>query len=197
MCIVPSQSRNPFRSVYVNVDTVEDLASFLHDSAEIDTDSRIIYFGPGAGGEKLMEVPIGRVCEDNTVVIKVGVVKEYLNTDEDRDPKVGIADESGTHTSFRIQDVNNYRQLSPCHVFSNRVEDNKLVSEGTIPPATFKFTFHPRDQYAACETAQEGGYSNTGRHRAKLDLTKPLYLHVRRDDSYEDYYYHYFLVEIY
>lgn len=181
----------------MNVDNIEDLASFLHNDAIIDPSERAIYFPSGPADEKLMEVPIGKVNDYSAIAITVGVIEYFLNQpDVDRDPKVGIADESGTYNLFRIQDVNDYWSLPPCYHFYNVGEDRILVKEHLVP-ATFKFTFYPKSRFAACETAQQGGYRNTGRFLAQLDLTKPLYLQVRRDSNNEDYYFQYFLVEIY
>ena len=80
---------------------------------------------------------------------------------------------------------------------ANGAHDDTPVSIGTKVPATFKLTFTPFYKYGSCDTAEEGGYINTGRFNTQLDITKPLYLRVERNHAPEQYYFHYFLVEIY
>ena len=59
-----------------------------------------------------------------------------------------------------------------------------------------KLTFNPIYQYGVCESPQDSGYINTGHINRELDVTKQLYLRVNRDISGENYYFHYFLVEV-
>ena len=198
VCAFPLQSRYStlLKTIYVNPDNVEDLASFLHQSASIDKGNRLIYFGSGKDGDKLLEIPIGRICEENVVAITVGLVSEYWNTDEDRDPRIGIADESGRYNLVKIYDVNNYVTAPPCHMSTGK-DDNIRVSEGTPVPAIFKFILNPAHRYGSCETGQEGGYLNTGRFNVQTDITTPLRFHIKRHGGHEDYYFRYFLIEVY
>ena len=77
--------------------------------------------------------------------------------------------------------------------------DNELklvVSHEAIVSATYKLTFNPIYKYGVCESPQDSGYINTGHFNRELDVIKQLYFHVDRDTSGEDYYFHYFLVEV-
>jgi hypothetical protein len=49
--------------------------------------------------------------------------------------------------------------------------------------------------YGACETAQEGGYINTGTFSTALLTDYPLYLQLYRDSKNEKYFIHYLKVE--
>ena len=50
--------------------------------------------------------------------------------------------------------------------------------------------------YTVCETAQTGGYLNTGRFNNRIDTSQPLFLRVVRDSGIEQLFIHYFMVEI-
>ena len=179
---------------------IEFHATFLH--SDVDIQERVIHFGHGLPGVivnngKLIEVPLGGIAPHDTIVITLGLDKAYVNNASvDSDPIVGITD--GTHKNlFAIWDANNYPQASPCHVkYRTGTHDNAKVSSGTQAPSTIKLTFAPFSKFGFCETAQEGGYINTGTFNAQIDITKPLFLTVERSHAYEEYYFHYFKVEI-
>ena len=140
-------------------------------------------------------MPLGQIDPHATIVITVGLDNSHPNTPTDTDPYIGMSD--GTNTNiWWITDLNNYPSSPPC-IPSGGTHDNTLISSGTKVPATFTLTFTPFYKYGSCETAQEGGYINTAQFNTQLDITKPLYLHVDRDASNGQYYYHYFRVEIY
>ena len=181
----------------MNPNNIEDLASFIHESATIDKDNRIIYFGPGHQEEKLLEIPLECLDSvDSTIAITVGLVKEHYNTQHDRDPRIGISDHEGYYNLIEIRDYNNYDRDPPCEVLYGE-GDNELVSHETAASATYKLTFNPMHQFGMCESPQDSGYINTGHFNRELDISKQLYLRVNRDTSGEDYYFHYFLVEVY
>ena len=77
------------------------------------------------------------------------------------------------------------------------MHDGTTVPAGTLAPATLKFTFTPYSKFAFCETAQAGGFLNTGIFDAQIDITKPLFLTATGNERDEDYYFHYFKVEIF
>ena len=95
MCTLPLQSGSPgvVRSLYVDAGNIEDVASYLHETASVDTKTRLIHFASGEYGEKLLEVPIGRICPNNVIRVTVGLLKEWYEEDHDRDPRVGISAE--------------------------------------------------------------------------------------------------------
>ena len=96
---------------------------------------------------------------------------------------------------FYLNDVGNYAAYPPCSVVSG-VHDDARVSSTARTPSTFKLTFTPFFKYGACETAQDGGYINTGRFNTQIDVSKPLYFTVLRNDAAENTYFHYFNVQI-
>ena len=95
-----------------------------------------------------------------------------------------------------IVDKANYPGIPPCYPLPGSHDDAR-ISSGTEVPSMFKLTFTPFYKYGACETAQEGGYINTGRFDTQLDISKPLYLRMYRSNAVEQYYFNYFDVEIY
>ena len=173
---------------------IEFYATFL--SPAVDIQERVIHFGSGVADEKLLVVPIGEIDPHATIAITVGIDKSYPNAASvDCDAAVGISDGT-TENLFWIVDVHNYPTLSPCYPTSGS-HDHTRVASGTPVSSTFKLTFAPFNKFGFCETAQEGGYINTGTFSSQMDVTKPLFLTVRRNQAPEQYYYHYFKVEIY
>ena len=195
MCF-PPQSRTLVRSVYVNYENVEEVASYMHESVTVDKDNRVIHVSSGSSNQRLIDVPIGCIPSDANVVITLGLPPAHYNTNHDRDPKVGISDGEGNRLLYKLHDVNNYPKWTPCRVEGGDY-DNVLVSEGTPFPGKFELTINPKNKYAVCETAQDGGYITTGQFNKDLDHTGSLNLQVRRDDSHEEYLFHYFKVDIY
>ena len=169
-------------------------ATFLR--SDVVLQGRVIQFGSGVANEKLIVVPIGEVDPHATIVITVGLDNSHPNTaGVDSDPLVGISD--GTNENlFAMVDMNNYASYSPCHPFPGNHDDTR-VSSTTQAPSTLKLTFSPFNKFGFCETAQEGGYINTATFNSQIDITKPLFLTVKRDHATELYYFHYFKVEIY
>ena len=182
-------------SLYVDSNNIEELASFIHDSAIIR--DRVIYFGPGNEHQKLLEVPFGHFCPlDGIIVITVGLVRKYHNMEIDRDPRIGISNEKGHYNFFVIHDVKDYDILPPCELlFAD--DDDERVSPGTLVSGTFKLTFNPMHKYGACESAQDDGYINTGEFYSAVDLTEPLYLRVDRSGEDDEYHFYYFMIEIF
>ena len=146
--------------------------------------------------EKLLEVPLGEVDTRATIIITVGLDKSYPNTPAvDSDLIIGISDGT-TQNLQRVNDISNYPGLPPCRAVDG-AHDNRLVSNGTKVPAVFRLIFTPFYKYAACETAQEGGYVNTITFNDQIDTAKPLLLRVQREDAGEQYFINYLKVEIY
>ena len=174
---------------------IEFLATFLSPTAAIE--GRVIYFGPGAAiDEKLLTVPIGLIDPHDTVVVTVGLNKSHPNQPNvDSDPNIGISD-GDNENLFEIVDANNYPRWPPCRPRPGSQDDNR-VDAGTLVAGTYKLIFDPFNQLGICESAQEDGYINTGTFEAQIDVTKPLFLTMNRQNAKEEYYIHYFNVEIY
>ena len=182
------------RVLFLTPHNIEFYATFLSPAADLM--ERVIHFGPGvAKDEKLLEVPIGVINPQVTIFVTFGQNKSHLNSPSiDSDAAVGISDGT-TENLFRFREARDYPDYSPCYPLAPN--DNTRVTAGTPASAMFKMTFTPFNRFAFCESAQEGGYINTGTFRRQIDITKPLFLTVRRHQVGEEYYYHYFKVEIY
>ena len=182
------------KGVYLTPDNIRYFASFLHPT--ISVQDRVIHFGAGTvTNEMLLEVPLGEVDTRATIIITVGLDNSHPNTPTvDSDFTIGISDGTNKNLQY-IVDITNYPNLAPCYP-TNGDQDNRLVSTGTKVPALFRLIFTPFNRYAACETAQEGGYVNTGRFNDQIDTTKPLLLRVQRGDVGEQYFIRYLRVEI-
>ena len=190
---VLSQQAHSDGGTHFTPDNIRYYASYLHSS--VDIQDRVIHIGPGSTDEKLLEIPIGHIDPHDTIIITVGLNKSHPNTPADFDPKIGISDGSNTN-EFIINDIGNHAFSPPCYVVSG-VYDDTRVSATAQTPSTFKLTFTPFFKYGACETAQDGGYINTGRFNTQIDVSKPLYLTVFRSDAAENMYFHYFNVQIF
>ena len=178
--------------MYLTPDNIRYWASHLHSSADIQ--QRVIHFGPGAENDLLIEVPLGEIDPRATIVVTVGLDEFRMNSAAaDSDPRIGLWDGTSNNTQI-IHDVDNYN-LPPCQVIDSTAQDGKLVPTDTPFPSVVKLTFIPFYRYAACETAQHGGYINTGTFRSQLDTTKPLFLIVLRQHGSEEMFFRYFRVE--
>ena len=197
MSVSPPQSTSleVVEAVKVIPSTIREHASYIHPQTIIEERDQWIYFPAGKANETLLEIPIGRVGRDDTIVITVGLFKDWYNQPGvDLDPKVGISDSKGNYNLFEIYDINDYYTVPPCKLIGIR-QPNTLVSEGTKVSATYNLMFFPRDRYGVCKTAQDNGFLQQGLFRDDLDITE-LYLHVERDDSYESYFFRYFKIEV-
>ena len=175
-------------------DNIRYFASYLDSS--VDIQGRVIHVGPGtAANEKFLEVPLGEIDPQATIIVTVGLDKSHPNTPADSDLHIVISDGTTENGQF-IVDAGNYADFPPCRPI-NAEHDDVLVSPGTPVPATFKLIFTPFYKYGACETAQEGGYINTGTFNSQIDTSKPLFLRAHRRDTGEQFFVHYLGIEIY
>ena len=67
------------------------------------------------------------------------------------------------------------------------IHDDTCVTPGTPVSSTFKLIFSPFNKSGFCDTAQVGGYINTGIFNSQIDTTVPFFLTVRRDKMLENY----------
>ena len=182
------------QGLHLTPDNFRYYASFLHSSADIQ--ERVIHFGAGVANEKLLEVPLGEVDPQSTIIITVGLKKSHLNTQGvDSDLRVGISD-GAIFNTINLIDANNYGSYPPCRPL-DATHDNLILPSTVQAPSTFKLTFVPFYKSGVCETAQEGGYINTGTFIAQIDTSKPLFLRADRADANEEYFIHYIRVEIF
>ena len=178
----------------MTADNIQYHATFIDSSVSIQ--GRLITIGPGSINEKLLEVPIGHIEPHASIIITVGLNTTIPNTPNvDSDFTIGVTDKTSKNM-WGILDKNNYDSYSPCYIWpASGIHDDTRVSTSTLVPTTTKLTFTPFYKYGSCETAQQGGYINTGRFNAQVDITKPLFLQMDRKDAAEEYSFFYILVE--
>ena len=194
VCIPSSRPVSNMRRMLLTPDNIRYFASYSHSS--VNTEGRVIHVGPVPISELLLEVPLGEIDPRATIIITVALDKSHPNTPgTDSDILVGISDGTTDNTQI-MHDIANY-PLPPCFPL-NGEHDNTSVFPGTPVPAIFKLIFTPFYKYTACETAQEGGYINTGTFNDQIDTSKPLSLRWYSDnDAGEEYFVHFLDVEIY
>ena len=158
-----------------------------------------IYFGAGREGQRLLEVPLiptGRFTRNESIAIQItAVLNGGMLNQRDRDPDVGVTDGS-TVNMFRIYDINNYPNHPPCKPSNASGTLQKTFSTGPVPDQ-FTFLLKPAERFGACSSALHGGYVNMGIFNNQLDLSRGINLQIRKDASFEDYLFYYFLVEIF
>jgi len=162
-------------------------------------ETRSIYIGNGGQrADTRLQVPIvpaGRFSANASVTVKITAALDgsMLNQLVDRDPQIGITDGRVTY-EYIIADINNYHNWPPCTALSASGL-RKTLSSGPVPDQ-FTFLFKPAERFAACSTAQNGGYVNVDTFNSQLDLSLGVSLRLRMNEAREDIRYYYFLVEI-
>ena len=190
------QPLSSVEGLHLTADNIQYHATFIDSSVSIQ--GRAINVAAGSSNkEKILEVPIGHIDAHASIIITVGLNNTQPNTPGvDSDLVVGVSDGTNSN-SWGLLDINNYSNLPPCYIWPGEgTFDDTRVSSTTRVSAIAKFIYSPFHKYGSCETAQEGGYINTGRFNAQLDVTKPLLLQVRRDGAGEQYSLFYLFVEI-
>ena len=174
-------------------------ATFISTLATFNDTS--IYFAPGNGGQRLLEVPLipaGRFTRNESIAIQITAVMNggMLNTRRDRDPIVGVTDGRRTNL-FRMHDINNYIQhnWAPCIPLSASGVLTKSFRTGPVPDQ-FTFLLRPAERFGACSSAIHGGYANVGIFNSQLDLSRGINLQIQKHSTSEDDIFYYFLVEI-
>ena len=142
-----------------------------------------IYFGPGRGGQRLLEVPLipaGRFARNDSIAIQItAVLNGGMLNERDRDPILGITDGSRINV-FRIYDINNYPARPPCIPLSASGTLSKTFRTGPVPDQ-WVFLLKPAERFGACSSAIHGGYVNVGIFNNQLDLAGALtFKYVKR-----------------
>ena len=196
-CILSSQVPVVGKKMFITPRYAQNHATFISTVTTFNDTG--IYFGPGRGGQRLLEVPLipaGRFTRNESIAIQITAVMNggMLNTQRDRDPDVGVTD-GRTTNMFRIHDIRNYPGLSPCVPLSASGTLQKTFRTGPVPDQ-WVFLLKPAERFGACSSAMHGGYVNVGIFNNQLDLSRGIKLQIRKEDSPEDYLFYYFLVEI-
>ena len=196
ICILSSQVSVAGKKMFITPRYAQNHATFISSLASFNDTG--IYFGPGAGGQRLLEVPLitaGKFTRNESIAIQITAVMNggMLNVRRDRDPIVGVTDGSSINV-FRIHDINNYPSLAPCIPLSASGALSKTFRSGPVPDQ-FTFLLKPAERFGACSSAIHGGYVNVGIFNNQLDLSRGINLQIRKHSTSEDYLFYYFLVE--
>ena len=197
VCSLP-QSLEVVRAVHVGASTLEERASYLyHNTYFAKLDQWFNFQGPGSVGEKLLDIPIGQVGPEDTIVVTVDLYDVfYTGPGRIADPRLGISDSKGNYNVITIHSSSYLDKWPPCMLFDAIKQENGLVRDGISGSALYKFTFFPEHRYGACESPQDDGYMNIGTFVEKLDLTEPLFFSVYRGEQRTSLYFRYFTVEV-
>ena len=166
---------------------VKCLASRISSSATIK--DNVIIFSNLVSGEVLLEVPIE--TPDTAIIITLSINSSYPNTHHSK-VLLGVTDQIDGNW-FQIVDVAQYDESPPCQPLG-RGAGNPLVSEGTKVPPIFKLSVHPKERFGYCQTAQEGGYINSGLFQQQLTLLYPLIFKLTAWET-EEYSIHYIHIQ--
>ena len=111
---------------------------------------------------------------------------------EDNDPRVGITDGTTRNLFGIINDGSSSSYNSLCYVVGGQ---NNGMPGASSDPVSGEFTIilDPKDSFGTCTT--NSGYEISASFNDQIDINKALDLVVTRDHAYEQYIFHYFLVE--
>ena len=153
ICILSSQVPLVGKKMFITPRYAQNHATFISTLASFNDTG--IYFGPGRGGQRLLEVPIipaGRFIRNESIAIQItAVLNGRMLNQRDRDPDVGVTDGS-TINMFRIHDISNYPRLAPCILISASGTVQKTLSTGPVPDQ-WVFLLKPAERFGACSSA--------------------------------------------
>ena len=138
-----------------------------------------------------------------TVTITVALDVTVANSG-DHDISLGISD-GVSFIGFIAHDKGNYGSISPCHKLEGDVIKNGLknVVQGngaTVSARRYsgeiKIQIKPTEQWGSCHTEHDEGYVNIQNYQPLIDLSKPLYFEVYRQNPSEKYRIKYIVVDV-
>ena len=95
-CILSSQVSVAWKKMLITPRYAQNHATFISTLATFNDTST--YFAPGAGRQRLLEVPLipaGRFTRNDSIAIQItAVMNGSMLNEQDRDPEVGITDHS-------------------------------------------------------------------------------------------------------
>lgn len=168
----------------ITADNVYYHASFVDDSFSVSGHTMVVGTG-GSNFEKLLEVPIKKLSDRDSVRITVAVEALTIH----RDPHVGLSD-GVNYNRIELRDDSNR-----CALNSGTNDSPPLVPNAAVPNH-YTLIFTPFFRYGACHTSVNGTYVNTGRFNVQLDVNRPLSFVVYRENTNEDYLFKYFVIEV-
>ena len=178
------------KTILIDADTVRFYASFIDSSVSID--DLTITFGAGTANEELLRVPIaapGELLPQAMIRITVGMNPPVA----DNDPRVGISDGVNRNQFYLVADASSTtRVLNPCFI-AGGTHNGRSGPHGNIVAGTYVMIIDPIHKFGTCST--NNGFASAGKFSAHVDPSKGLSLVVHRHDDYEEYTFHYFLVE--
>ena len=166
-------------------------ASFIRSSVTFN--DLYIHFGTGTTRyEELLRVPIaapGELDKRPLIRITVGMNPPVA----DNDPIIGITDGTN-HNQFQLieQASSSTGHVDPCEAY-NGIDNGRSGPAGDPVAGAYTLLFDPSRRFGSCAT--NNGFNSDARFNSQIDLTKGLSLVVHRDQTSEEYNFHYFLVE--
>ena len=180
----------PLSSVLITPDTVRYYASFIRSSATI-TDLTI-NFGTGlVRYEELLRVPLtapGELDPHTMIRITVGMNPPLA----DNDPIVGITDGVHSNQFQLVEQGTPSTTVNPCEIYQG-THNGRTAPHGDPVAGEYVMIFDPQHKFGACST--NTGFATDGKFTYQVDASKGLSLLVNRDQTPEQYTFHYFLVE--
>ena len=178
------------KSLLITPDSLLFHATFVDSTVSLT--SLTIQFSAGTAGEELFRVPIAKPGElhPNAVIrITVGMNPPAA----DNDPAVGISDGIARNQFFLVEQASSSTSsVNPCDV-SNGIQNGRSAPAGDPVAGGYTLIFEPFHRFGSCTS--NNGFATDGKFNSQIDLTKELNLVVNRDNSAENYVFHYFLVE--
>ena len=141
---------------------------------------------------------------DNITVTITAAFDTTLADSGDHDISLGISD-GVSFIGFIANDKTNYGTLSPCRKIEGDVTNNALrnPAQGNGPTVSsrnysseIKIQIKPTEQCGSCHTEHDEGYVNIQNYQPMIDLSKPLYFEVYRQNPAERYRIKYIVVDV-
>ena len=154
--------------------------------------SLTIQFSAGTAGEEMFRVPIAQPGEfyPNMVIrTTIGMNPPAA----DNDPAVGISDGTSHNQFFLVEQASlSVSSVNPCDFF-NGIKNGRSAPAGDPVAGGYTLIFEPFHVFGSCTSNNR--FATDGKFNSQIDLTKELNLMVNRDNSAENYIFHYFLME--
>ena len=178
------------KTILISPDTVRYYASFIHSTAIVN--DLTIQFSSGTANEELLRVPIaapGELSPQSLIRITIGTNPPAA----DNDPTVGITDGVNSNRFFLIEDGRSLTNLNPCSVIHGS-QNGRSGPLGNPVAGGYTLLFDPSYRFGSCMT--NNGFATDGRFNSQVDVSKGLSLVIHRNHAPEQYFFHYFLIEV-
>ena len=112
----------------------------------------------------------------------------------DNDPIIGITDGTNRNQFYLIEHAisSTTNSINPCEAHNGQ-HNGRTGPAGNPVAGEYSLLFDPSRRFGSC--SNNNGFNSDARFNSQIDLTKGLSLVVHRDETSEEYNFHYFLVE--